>query len=82
MTAIVDRIDDHPALALSGASLSAVVFDSSGNVLGGGTDSMFAKLQPGTRAFFKVTGGVDSVPFNSAASVGISVIPTYEQVPG
>ena len=49
------------------------------DVLGGGTGSANFQLQPGTRAFFKITGGLDPIPFNKAASVSISVIPQYVQ---
>jgi hypothetical protein len=58
--------------------MSCVVFDANGNVLGGGTGSGFFKMQPGTRSFFKISQGVDAIPFNQAASVAISIIPNYE----
>jgi hypothetical protein len=37
------------------------------------------KLLPGTRAFFKISGGLGEIPFNQAASVAISIIPSYQQ---
>lgn len=75
-----DMIDDHPTLALASSQMSAVIFDGSGNVLGGGTGGGSARLLPGTRAFFKLSGGLDSIPFNKAKSVSLSIIPSYEGV--
>jgi hypothetical protein len=73
-----DLINDHKSLTLGNNPMSAVVFDASGNVLGGGTGSTIAKSPPGTRQFFKLNSGFDSIPFNKAASVQISMIPSYE----
>jgi hypothetical protein len=73
-----DLINVHPSLTLTSSNLSCVVLDASGNVLGGGTGSGFFKLQPGTRSFFKISTGLDAIPFNQAASVAISVLPQYE----
>jgi hypothetical protein len=73
-----DLINVHPSLTLTSSSLSCVVLDANGNVLGGGTGSGFFKLQPGTRSFFKIATGLDPIPFNQAASVSISIIPKYE----
>jgi hypothetical protein len=73
-----DLINVNPSLTLSNSSMSCVVFDANGNVLGGGTGSGFFKMQPGTRSFFKISQGVDAIPFNQAASVAISIIPNYE----
>ena len=73
-----DLINVHPSLTLTSSNLSCVVFDANGNVLGGGTGSGFFKLQPGTRSFFKIATGLDAIPFNQAASVGMSVVPKYE----
>ena len=75
-----DIIDDHPKLALASSQMSAVIFDGSGNVLGGGTGSGGARLLPGTRSFFKLSGGLVSIAFNKAASVSISLVPSYEGV--
>jgi hypothetical protein len=74
-----DEVNIHPTLTLQSSNMSCVVFDGNGNVLGGGTGSGSFQLLPGTRAFFKITGGLDSIPFNKAASVSISVIPQYVQ---
>ena len=74
-----DEVNIHPTLTLQSSNLSCVVFDNGGNVLGGGTGSGYFKLLPGTRAFFKISGGLDPIPYNKAASVSISIIPQYEQ---
>jgi len=73
-----DVINDHKTLTLGNNQMSAVVFDAAGNVLGGGAGSTIAKSPPGTRQFFKLNSGFDSILFNKAASVQISTIPTYE----
>jgi hypothetical protein len=73
-----DLINVHPSLTLDSAQMSCVVFDANGNVLGGGQGGENFKLLPGTRSFFKINGGLDPIPFNSAASVTISIIPQYE----
>ena len=73
-----DLINVHPTLALASSSMSCVIFDAAGNVLGGGTGGGNFKLQPGTRSFFKLSSGFDPIPFNKAASVSISIIPSYE----
>jgi hypothetical protein len=73
-----DLINVDPKLTLSNSNLSCVVFDATGNVLGGGTGSMFVKLVPGTRSFFKISSGLDAIPFNAAATVSISIRPSYE----
>lgn len=73
-----DLINVAPKLTLGNANLSCVVFDASGNVLGGGTGSLFVKLLPGTRSFFKISSGLDAIPFNAAATVAVSILPSYE----
>ncbi len=73
-----DLINVHPSLTLVSATMSCVVFDASGNVLGGGQGGANFKLLPGTRSFFKIAGGLDPIPFNKAASVAVSIVPQYE----
>ena len=73
-----DLVNDHKTMTLGNNQMSAVVFDAAGNVLGGGAGSTIAKSPPGTRQFFKLNSGFDSILFNKAASVQISTIPTYE----
>ncbi len=74
-----ELINIHPTLALANSSMSCVIFDALGNIIGGCTGSAYFKLLPGTRSFFKLTNGADAIPFNTAASVSISIIPSYEQ---
>lgn len=71
-----------PSFALQSASLSAVVFDSAGNILGGGNGGLFGSLPPGARAFLKFDGGVDAIPTQEAASVQVSVTPKWQQAAG
>jgi hypothetical protein len=47
--------------------------------LGGGIGSGNFNLLPETRSFFKISGGLDPIPYNKAASVSISIIPQYVQ---
>jgi hypothetical protein len=70
----------NPLLTLQSAQLSAVVFDSAGNILGGGTGFSFQTLPPGARVTLQMSG-FDVIPFNSAASTMISISPTWK-VPG
>ena len=66
-----------PAQVLRYTGLSAVVFDASGNVIGGGTGTAFASLPPGAREFFKATSGFDAIPLGQAASAMVSLTPTW-----
>ena len=72
-------INDQARLTLQNARLSAVVFDASGAVLGGGTGYAFAQLPPATREVFKITTGLRAIPFDRAADVAVSSEPTYLQ---
>jgi hypothetical protein len=74
-----ELINDEPMMYLRRSSLSAVLFDSAGNVVGGASGAALAVLPPGTRQVFKLTSGADGVPFKKVASVAISSVPTYEQ---
>jgi hypothetical protein len=71
-----------PSLSLQSASLSAVVFDSAGNILGGGSGGVYGSLPPGAREFLKFDGGVDVIPTDQAASVQVSVTPMWQQASG
>jgi hypothetical protein len=73
-----DLINVHPSLTLDNASMSCVILDANGNVLGGSQGGAYFKLLPGTRAFFKIANGLNPIPFNSAKSALISIIPQYE----
>ena len=70
-------VNDDPTLVLRSATVSAVVLDAAGNILGGGQGSVFAPLQPGTREVFNIVSGVTPIPWPSAASSIVSVTPNY-----
>lgn len=67
-----------PAWTLQNASLSAVVFDAAGNVVGGGTGMAFDVLPPGGREFVQLSLGFDAVPMEDAASVMVSVTSSWK----
>jgi len=69
--------NDDPSRALVRASLSIVLFDSSGAVVGGGTGSLVGPLPPGARSFVAATAGFSAVDASRAKSAAISVEPTY-----
>ena len=64
------------ALLLENTSLSTVVFDAAGNVIGGGTGFAGAPLPPASREFFKIMLGND-IPMSKAASAMVSAIGSY-----
>jgi hypothetical protein len=66
-----------PALTLRMATLSAVVFDASGNILGGGNGWSMQSLPPGARSFLSIGNGLDVIPSDRAASASVSVSPTW-----
>ena len=70
--------NDEKSLILQNTQLSAVVFDSSGNILGGGTGYSFGSLPPSAREFFKIQGGFSAVPMNKAASAMVSAVGNYQ----
>jgi hypothetical protein len=67
-----------PLLTLQNAQLYAVIFDSAGNIVGGGTGFAFQPLPPGARLFLQMTG-FDVIPIENAASATISISPTWLQ---
>lgn len=72
--------NDEPLLLFSSPKISVVIFDASGNVIGGGTGFASASLAPGVRAQYDATGGLSAIPSDRAASAGISVLGRYERV--
>ena len=60
------------SLSLQSADLSAVVFDTAGNMLGGGSGFAFQTLPPGAREFIQLNYGLDAIPMDNAASIMIS----------
>jgi hypothetical protein len=73
-------LNDEPLLLFTSPKISVVVFDRDGNVIGGGTGYSSAPLAPGVRAQYDATGGVSAIPFDRAASAGVSVLGSYERV--
>jgi hypothetical protein len=71
--------NDLPSFVLSNAKISAVVFDSAGNVIGGGTGYSIGSLLPGVRAYFQASLGLSAVPSDRAATAGVSVLGKYQR---
>ena len=69
-----------PVRTLRSAQFSAIVFDSGGNIVGGGTGFAFQTLPPGARLFLQLSG-FDVIPVDKAATTMISVTPAW-QPPG
>ena len=71
-------VNDHPTDVLTNAQLSIVLYNSTGQVIGGGTGFVFNALPPGTRSFFAATSGFSAVPMQSASTAAISIEPSYK----
>ena len=67
-----------PSMTLRSATLSAVIFDSAGDILGGGGGMAFQALPPGARVTLQMSG-FDVIPFEKAASTMISITPSWQQ---
>ena len=77
--AVVGQVtNDHPTMLLSSAQLSVVVFDSGGNVLGGGSGYSTSALMPGVRAYFSASMGVSPIPQDRVAGAAVSLLGRYE----
>lgn len=74
-------INDHPTYTLRSVSVSAVVFDRSGNVIGGGNGFAFGVLPPGAREVLKLSNGLGSIPFAEATDMMLSSVGTYDMSP-
>lgn len=70
-------LNTTPTLTLSNAQLSIVVFDSAGNVIGGGTGSTAGAVPSGARIVFIASGGFTALPIDRAATAVVSAEPTY-----
>jgi hypothetical protein len=70
-------VNDSSPATLRSANLSIVVLDAYGNILGGGAASIYSPLPSGSRMVFLAQQGFSSIPMNEAASVIISVNPSY-----
>lgn len=72
-------LNDHPTMLLRRTSISAVIYDPAGNVIGGATGGSSGELLPGVRAYFQASSGASAIPFDRVGSANISVLGTYEQ---
>ena len=70
-------VNDDLTRDLTSAQLSVVLFDPTGNVVGGGTGFLLASLPPGTRAYFSAASGFSSVAVDRASVAAISIEPSY-----
>jgi hypothetical protein len=70
--------NDHPTMKLERAKVYVVLFDSAGNVVGGGSGFESLSLPPGERHFVSTSSGVHPVELSRAAAVQVSVEPTFE----
>jgi hypothetical protein len=69
--------DDRRSLRY--ATLSAVILDAAGNIIGGTSGSTAASMPSGARQFFKLQC-MSAVPVGRAASAIVSVEPVYDDV--
>jgi len=77
--AVVGQIvNDHPTMLLKRTQISAVVYDSAGNVIGGSNGGSYGELLPGVRAYFQASSGADAIPFDRVAGASISTTGSYE----
>jgi hypothetical protein len=73
-----DIVNDHPTDTLTNAQTYIVLFDSAGNVVGGGMGFLLATLPPGTRAYLSASFGFAAVPIEKATTAAVSIVPTYK----
>lgn len=79
--AVVGQIlNDWATMTLTGTGISAVVFDSAGNVIGGAQGGTRDVQLPGVRAYFNAGGSVTAIPMDRAATASVSVLGRYEAV--
>lgn len=70
--------NDTSQETLSSAQMSLVVLDADGAIVGGGKTNLFGALPAGSRMVFLAQSGFSSIPTSKAATVLISVQPTYQ----
>jgi hypothetical protein len=68
-----------PKLIMTSATVSAVVLDADGNVVGGGYGSVLGALPPGAREFFRLASGFTSIPTEKAKTVVYSIDPRFKE---
>jgi hypothetical protein len=70
-------VNTATAMTLQNATLSIVVFDAAGNVIGGGTGATFISVPSGARVVFTAASGFTALPADKAATAAVSAVPTY-----
>ncbi len=70
-------VNTATAMTLQNATLSIVVFDGAGNVIGGGTGATFISVPSGARVVFTAASGFTALPADKAATAAVSAVPTY-----
>jgi len=73
-----DLINSDRTNTLTNAQIFVVLFDSAGDVVGGGTGFLFATLPPGTRSYMSSTTGFGAVPTLKATTAALSIVATYK----
>ena len=61
-------------------NVSAVIYDSAGNVIGGSTGRNSDELLPGVRAYFQSGTGADAIPFDRVGSASVSMLGAYQAI--
>jgi hypothetical protein len=64
--------------AMRSGIVGVVILDAEGNIIGGGAGYASGPLAYGAREAFSVSGDFSAIPFPSAATAVVSVVPTYD----
>ena len=70
-------VNTATTMTLQNATLSIVVFDAAGNVIGGGTGATFITVPSGARVVFTAASGFTALPADKAVTAVVSAVPTY-----
>ena len=77
--AVVGQVtNDHPTMLMRTTQISAVVYDSAGNIIGGTQGGTYGAMLPGVRSYFQASSGADAIPYDRVAAANVSVLGTYE----
>ncbi len=77
--AVVGQVtNDHPTMLLRSTQISAVVYDSAGNIIGGSQGGTYGAMLPGVRSYFQASNGADAIPYDRVAAANVSTLGTYE----
>lgn len=72
-----ELVNGHGRLTLNRATVSVVVRDAEGAILGGSSTLVFTPLLPGTRILWKAAIGLSSIPIERAATSHVSLEPSW-----